>query len=570
MRTSQLFFPTLREVPADAEIISHQLMLRAGLIRSLGSGLYTWLPLGLRILSKIEAIVRDELSAINAQEIRMPCVQPAELWQTSNRWEKFGDQLLKIQDRHQRDFCFGPTHEEVVTNLISNEVHSYKQLPMTIYQITTKFRDEIRPRFGVMRSREFIMKDAYSFHLDETCLENTYTQMHQAYSNVFTRLGLNFRAVLADTGAIGGKMSHEFQVLAESGEDTIVYSDGSDYAANIEHASPLITETKTPSEQHELTKVATPGQYTIADVCAALELSATDAVKTLIVKGAESEFVALCLRGDHELNPLKAEKLAGVATPFEFATDAEINQIFNCNPGSLGPVKCPIPLIVDHSAHQLADFCCGANENDFHFCSANWQRDCGEISIADLRNVVAGEPSPDGKGTLHFAKGIEVGHIFQVGSGYSESLQATVLDQQGKKAYPIMGCYGMGITRIVAAAIEQNHDEHGICWPLALAPFTVAIIPIQYHKSETVKTACDKLYQELQQAGIEVLLDDRKERPGVMFTDMDLIGIPYRITIGEKNLLEGQVEYKARLTDATPLLQPLNRIAALIQQKLDE
>ena len=568
MHTSQLFFPTLRETPADADIISHQLMLRAGLIRSLGSGLYTWLPLGLKILTKVEAIIREELNHIGAQEIRMPCVQPAELWQSSERWDKFGDQLLKIQDRHQRDFCFGPTHEEVVTSLINSEVHSYKQLPLTVYQITTKFRDEIRPRFGVMRSREFTMKDGYSFHMDEECLSITYQLMHNAYSKIFTRLGLDFRAVLADTGAIGGKLSHEFQVLADSGEDIVVYSDSSDYAANLEHATPLISETLPEFEPEELRSIATPGCQSIDEICKTLNLPPSEVIKTLIVKGTETDLVALCLRADHELNLLKAEKLTGVAAPLTFATDNEIQQTFGCPPGSLGPIGVPIPLIIDHSARQTVNFCCGANKQGFHLLGANWQRDNDNFTVADLRNVTVGEPSPDGEGVLRFAKGIEVGHIFQVGPGYSEKMAASVLDQHGKMSYPIMGCYGIGVTRIVAAAIEQNHDAKGIVWPEPLAPFSVAIIPIQYHKSSSVKAACDALYQQLQLAGIEVLLDDRKERPGVMFADMDLVGIPHRVTIGEKNLANGMVEYKSRHSHLEAELHSLDRILAFLTSKI--
>ena len=567
MRTSQLFFSTLREIPSEAEIISHQLMLRAGLIRALGSGLYSWLPLGVRILQKIEAIIREELNAISAQELRMPCIQPAQLWQESERWDKFGEQLLKIYDRHQHQFCFGPTHEEVVTDLIRQNIHSYKQLPLTVYQITTKFRDEIRPRFGVMRSREFIMKDAYSFHLDTTSLQITYDAMYQAYSNIFTRLGLNFRAVLADTGAIGGKVSHEFQVLADAGEDIIVYSDSSDYAANIEQASSFI-ETNPPSgDLQPLQKIATPNHETVTEICQFLTIKPAEVIKTLIVKGLTTPYVALCLRGDQELNPLKAEKLSLVASPLEFASESAIEQIFGCPSGSLGPIECPIPLIVDYNAYQVMNFCCGANEQGYHFCGSNWHRDVKQLDLADIHTVVVGERSPDGKGYLQFTKGIEVGHIFQVGPGYSEKLQATVLDKHGKTIPPWMGCYGIGITRIVAAAIEQHHDALGIIWPQPLAPYTVVLIPIQYHKSPQVKCMADELYQKFQQAGIEILLDDRHERPGVMFADMDLLGIPHRVTISEKTLTQGLVEYKSR-RQSSVALYPTADIISLIQSYL--
>jgi len=561
---SHLFIPTLRENPAEAEIISHQLMLRAGLIRSLSSGLYTWLPLGLRVLQKVENIIRQELDAINAQELRMPCTQPAELWQETQRWEKFGNQLLKMHDRHHRDYCFGPTHEEVITDILRKEIHSYKQLPVNLYQFTTKFRDEIRPRFGVMRSREFLMKDAYSFHLDEPCLQTTYETMHKAYQNIFTKLGLNFRAVLADTGAIGGQLSHEFQVLAESGEDTIVYSDSSHYAANIEQASPLILPINEPEDFAELTKIATPRLSNVASVSHGLNISQQQIIKTLIVKGIDDTFVALCLRGDHELNVTKVEKLPQIAKPLQFASAEVILKIFSCNPGSIGPVGCPILLILDHSARQLHNFYCGANQNDYHYSGVNWLRDCGSFEVTDLRNVVAGEPSPDGKGNLCFAKGIEVGHIFQVGTGYSKAMQATVVNAEGQHVYPIMGCYGIGVSRVVAAAIEQNHDADGIIWPLSMAPFDIAIVPIQYHKDGAVKSATDELYNELRTRGFSVLIDDRNERPGVMFKDIDLIGIPHRVTVSPKLLADQHIEYKARRSEKTEVY-PIKEIFNLFQ-----
>lgn len=545
MRTSQYFLNTVKETPADAEVISHQLMLRAGMIRKLAAGLYTWLPLGLRVLQKVSAIVREEMNAINAMEVLMPAVQPAELWQESQRWEKYGPELLRLKDRHQRDFCFGPTHEEVITDLVRREIRSYKQLPATFYQIQTKFRDEIRPRFGIMRAREFLMKDAYSFHADQVSLEQTYSAMYDAYARIFTRLGLTFRAVHADTGSIGGNMSHEFQVLADSGEDLIAYSDGSDYAANVELAAALATTQELPAATAAMQTIATPGQYTIDALVKSLGIDIKKAVKTLLVVGKEHEMIALILRGDHELNTIKAEKLPQIAQPLQFASLEKIREIIGCNPGSIGPVGLNIPIIIDRDAF-INDFICGANKDDQHFINVNWQRDLPLPEIADLRRVVAGDLSPDGKGKLQLTRGIEVGHIFQLGKKYSEAMDVTVLDENGKAITPTMGCYGIGISRIVAAAIEQHHDDNGIIWPITMAPFQIALIPMNLHKSYRVREVCDQLYQELQTAGFDVLYDDRKERAGVMFADMDLIGIPHRLVIGERGLDTGKIEYKAR------------------------
>lgn len=545
MLVSQFLLATVKETPADAEIISHQLMLRAGMIRKLASGLYTWLPLGLRTLRKVEKIVREEMNAINALELLMTTVQPAELWEESGRWQQYGPELLRMVDRHKRDFCLGPTHEEVITDIARRELHSYKQLPINLYQIATKFRDEIRPRFGVMRAREFIMKDAYSFHVDHKSLQKTYDDMHGAYSRIFTRLGLNFRAVLADTGSIGGHFSHEFQVLAESGEDVLVYSDSSDYAANLERA-----ESAAPLSKNEapkaLEKFATPNAKTIKALHEQFNLTPETGVKTLIVKGSESKLIALILRGDHELNTIKAEKLPGVFSPLTMADEAEIKLALNCGIGSLGPVDLVIPFIVDREAAVLQNFVCGANEEGFHYKNVNWGRDAQCDNIADLRNVCEGDLSPDNKGHLKFARGIEVGHIFQLGDKYSKSMNLTVLDEMGKPLIPQMGCYGIGVSRIVAAAIEQNHDEKGIIWSQAMAPFDVVIIPIQMNKSARVKELSEKIYRELKALGFEVLLDDRNERPGVMFSDMDLIGIPHRFVIGERGLEQNVVEYKHR------------------------
>ena len=545
MRTSQLLLATVKETPADAEVISHQLMLRAGMIRKLAAGLYTWLPLGLKVLRKVEGIVRDEMNRAGAQEVLMPAVQPAELWQESTRWDQYGPELLRMTDRHQREFCFGPTHEEVITDLIRNEIRSYKQLPSNFYQIQTKFRDEIRPRFGVMRAREFLMKDAYSFHLDQESLNQTYDIMHATYCRIFERLGLDYRPVQADTGSIGGNMSHEFHVLASSGEDDIAFSDSSDYAANVELA-PAIVKGKRPAATKEISSVDTPGKHTIKEVSAFLKIDASQCLKTLLVKGCEGKVVALVLRGDHELNNIKAEKLPNIEAPLTFADEDEIRKVANCDAGSIGPVGLDIPIYVDQAADLLADFVCGANENGKHFTGVNWERDLANAQMVDIRNVIEGDPSPDGKGTLQIKRGIEVGHIFQLGKKYSEAMNATVLDDQGKAVVMTMGCYGIGVSRIVASAIEQNHDDKGIIWPDAIAPFQIVLIPMNIHKSELVREKAEALYSELTDAGYDVLLDDRGERAGVMFADMELIGIPHRIVIGERSLKEGNLEYKHR------------------------
>jgi prolyl-tRNA synthetase len=546
MYTSQLLLPTLKETPTDAEIISHQLMLRSGMIRKLAAGIYSWLPLGLRVLRKVERIVREEMDRAGAQEILMPAVQPAELWQESGRWDAYGPELLRLKDRHARDFCFGPTHEEVITDLIRRELRSYKQLPANFYQIQTKFRDEIRPRFGVMRAREFVMKDAYSFHLDQASLEATYRLMYDTYSRIFARLGLTFRAVLADTGKIGGSASHEFHVLADSGEDAIAFSDGSDYAANVELAEALPPAARRLPPQAPMQTVDTPAQQTIEAVSTFLQVEPHQCLKTLFVQGTDEGVVALVLRGDHALNAAKAEKLKPVASPLTFATPAQIHSATGCAPGSVGPVGLSVPVIADHSAAALADFVCGANREGQHLTGVNWRRDLPEPQVADLRNVVAGDPSPDGQGTLSIARGIEVGHIFQLGTKYSQAMQATCLDENGQAVAMTMGCYGIGVSRIVAAAIEQNHDAQGIRWPEPIAPFRVILLPINMHKSQRLREAAERLYTALQEAGIEVLFDDRRERPGVMFANADLIGIPHRLVFGERGLDTGTVEYKHR------------------------
>jgi len=546
MRLSQFPLSTLKETPADAEIVSHQLMLRAGMIRKQAAGIYSWLPLGLRVLRKVEAIIREEMNKAGALELLMPAVQPAELWQESGRWEQYGPELLRINDRHQREFCFGPTHEEIITDIARREIRSYKQLPVNYYQIQTKFRDEIRPRFGVMRAREFLMKDAYSFHPDQDSLEQTYRLMYQAYTRIFTRLGMDFRPVQADSGAIGGNLSHEFHVLADSGEDAIAFSDSGDYAANVEAAAAVAPAGDRPAPASEMQTLATPGQHSIEEVCAFLDIPAERCLKTLLVRGTESGVVALVLRGDHELNAIKAEKLDAVALPLEFASDEQIRSAAGCSAGSLGPVGLAIPVIVDHTAAHCADFVCGANQDGRHLTGVNWGRDLPEPLTADLRNVVDGDPSPDGEGRLVIARGIEVGHIFQLGDKYSRAMKATVLDEQGREIDMVMGCYGIGVSRIVAAAIEQNHDAQGMIWPDPIAPFQVALLPMNMKKSQRVREAAEALYAELRAAGMEVLLDDREVRPGIMFADMELIGIPQRVVIGEKNLDRGLVEYKSR------------------------
>ena len=547
MRVSRFFLSTLREAPAEAELVSHRLMLRAGFIKRLGSGLYTWMPLGLRVLRRVEAIVREEMTKAGAIELLMPAVQPAELWQETGRWDVFGPQMLKIKDRHDRDFCFGPTHEEVITDIARREIKSYRQLPLNFYQIQTKFRDEIRPRFGVMRAREFMMKDAYSFHADFDSLTQTYQAMYEAYTRIFTRLGLTFRAVAADTGAIGGSGSHEFHVLADSGEDAIAYCPASDYAANIELAEALPPAAARPPASQPMSKIPTPGKHSIEAVADFLQISAAQMVKTLIVDGADGP-VALLLRGDHQLNEVKAAKLIG--QEIRFASDSILREVAACGAGSIGPAGLNIPVIADRAVAAMADFVCGANADGFHLAGVNFGRDLPEPAVADIRNVIAGDPSPDGCGTLEICRGIEVGHIFQLRTKYSAAMQCNFLNVDGKPQPMEMGCYGIGVSRIVAAAIEQNFDARGISLPQAMAPFLLVIVPVGYQKSEVVRETADKLYAELIQAGIDVLMDDRNERPGVMFADMELIGIPHRIVIGERGLKEGVIEYQGRRDEA--------------------
>ena len=555
MRSSNFLIATQKETPADAEVISHQLMLRAGLIRKLASGMYTWLPLGLRVLRKVEAVVRDEMDKSGAQEVSMPVIQPAELWQESGRWEQYGPELLRIQDRHGRDFCLGPTHEEVVTELVRNEIKSYKQLPINLYQIQTKVRDEIRPRFGIMRSREFLMKDAYSFHADQASLEETYAIMHRAYSNIFTRLNLEFRPVIADTGSIGGSASHEFHVLADSGEDDIAFSDSGSYAANVEMAEALAPAAGRPQPAADLAEVATPGVKSIEELAAFLKIDPASSAKTLLVAGEEEgQLVALVLRGDHQLNPIKAEKIEGIAAPLRLASEEEARATCGAGFGSLGPVGLDIPVIVDRSAACLADFSCGANRDDAHLTGVNWERDLPLGRVEDLRRVEEGDPSPDGAGRLQIKRGIEVGHIFQLGTKYSEAMGAKVLDETGRNITMIMGCYGIGVSRIVAAAIEQNHDERGIVWPASMAPFQLAIIPLNMQKSPEVASCAEELYAALLGAGVDVLMDDRNERPGVKFADMELVGIPHRIVIGDRALADDKIEYKGRRDSESQLV----------------
>ena len=566
MRASQFHISTTRDMPSDAEIVSHQLMLRTGMLRRLASGLYTWMPLGLRVARKVERAVREEMDRSGAIELLMPAVQPAELWQESGRWEKYGPELLRLQDRHQREYCVGPTHEEVITDIARRDIRSYKQLPINFYQIQTKFRDEIRPRFGVMRSREFIMKDAYSFHVSADSLNDTFELMHETYCRIFDRIGLEYRPVDADSGSIGGAKSREFLVIADSGEDALAYSSGGQYAANIEKAEAVTTATR-PAPAANVERVDTPGVHTMQGLADFLDMDIRSGVKTLMVKGAEVPAVALILRGDHELNAVKAEHCDAIASPLEFVTEEVIRTAAGAGPGSLGPVGLDVPVLVDRAAAVLADFCCGANEDGVHLTGVNWGRDLAEPEVADLRNVVAGDPSPAGDGELLIQRGIEVGHIFQLGTTYSDPLQATVLDENGKKVTMHMGCYGVGVTRVVAAAIEQNHDDNGIVWPTALAPFEVAIAPIHMRKSEAVAAAAESLYQELKDAGIDVLFDDRDARPGVMFADMELIGIPHRIVISDKGLGNDQVEYKSRTADAAEML-PLSDIAAILIERV--
>ena len=568
MRSSDFLITTHKETPSDAEIVSHRLMLRAGLIRKLSSGLYTWMPIGLRVLRRVERVVREEMDRAGALELAMPMVQPAELWQESGRWEKYGPELLRIQDRHERDFCLGPTHEEVITDIVRGEINSYKQLPLNLYQIQNKVRDEIRPRFGVMRAREFLMKDAYSFHVSSESLEKTYEVMHAAYTRIFQRLGLDFRPVLADTGSIGGSTSHEFHVLADSGEDAIAFSDTSDYAANVELAETLDFSDQRPEPGAEMSPIATPGARTIADVCAQLDCAADTTVKTLLVEGAEGGLVALVLRGDHELNTIKAEKHPLVASPLRMADADEAEKATGAPFGSLGPVGLSVPVVVDYAAAAIADFCCGANRAEEHLVNVNWDRDAQNYQTADLRSVVAGDPSPDGQGSLMIRRGIEVGHIFQLGTQYSEAMDAKVLDENGKNIAMAMGCYGIGVSRIVAAAIEQNHDDRGIIWPAAMAPFELAIVPLNMQKSAAVAEAAMQLHEQCLAAGIEVLLDDRNERPGVKFADMELLGIPHRVVIGDRSLAEGEIEYQGRRDEGATRL-PLADALQELQRRLN-
>ncbi|MCB5323547.1 proline--tRNA ligase [Yersinia intermedia] len=569
MRTSQYLLSTLKETPADAEVISHQLMLRAGMIRKLASGLYTWLPTGVRVLKKVENIVREEMNNAGAIEVSMPVVQPADLWQESGRWEQYGPELLRFVDRGERPFVLGPTHEEVITDLIRGEINSYKQLPLNFFQIQTKFRDEVRPRFGVMRAREFLMKDAYSFHTTQESLQETYDAMYAAYSKVFSRMDLNFRAVLADTGSIGGSASHEFQVLAESGEDDIVFSTGSDYAANIEFAEAVAPSAPRGVATEELRIIDTPNAKTIAELVEQFKLPIEKTVKTLMVHAHEEsghKLVALLVRGDHELNEIKAEKLPQVAKPLTFASEEEIRAVIGAGPGSLGPVNLQLPVVADRSVAVMSDFGAGANIDGKHYFGINWERDLPLPQIADLRNVVEGDISPDGKGTLQIKRGIEVGHIFQLGTKYSEAMKATVQGEDGRNQVMTMGCYGIGVSRVVAAAIEQNHDDRGIIWPDAIAPFQVAILPMNMHKSFRVKELAEELYATLRSHGIDVILDDRKERPGVMFADMELIGVPHNIVIGDRNLDSEEVEYKNRRVGEKQMIKTSEIIDFLLGQ----
>ena len=545
MKSSDFLISTVKEAPNDAQIISHQLMIRAGLISKLASGLYSYLPMGLRIIQKVEKIIREEMNKSKALEVLMPVAQPAEIWKESKRWEEYGPELLRFKDRHDRDFCLGPTHEEVITKIAKQYLRSYKQLPINLYQIQTKFRDEIRPRFGVMRSREFIMKDAYSFHIDEQSLNETYQLMHQTYCNIFDRIGFDYRPVLADSGTIGGDSSHEFHVLAESGEDAICFSDGSDYAANIERVETL-PQGEPKSAEKALELVETPGVKTIADVCNLLKVEPINSIKTLIVQGNDNNLVALVLRGDHELNEVKALKIDGVKQPLQMAEEGVVKKQLGCSFGSIGVVNLEIPVIVDFAAAALSDFICGANEDDKHFVGVNWGRDTKKIIASDLRIVVSGDPSPDGKGNLEIKRGIEVGHIFQLGTKYSDSMNANVIGEDGRSVNMNMGCYGIGVTRIIAASIEQNHDDRGIIFPEAIAPFQLVIVPINYNKSSRVKALADQLYMDCIEQNIEVLLDDRKERPGIMFADSELIGIPHRLVISDTHADNGKIEYKSR------------------------
>ncbi len=570
MRVSQFPLFTLKETPADAEVISHQLMLRAGMIRRLAAGLYTWLPLGLRILRKVEEIIRDEMNKSGAIEVLMPSVQPAELWQESGRWDQYGPELLRIQDRHNREFCYGPTHEEVITDLVRREIRSYKQLPVNFYQIQTKFRDEIRPRYGVMRAREFSMKDAYSFHTSKKCLEKTYRIMFETYSSIFSRLGLEYRAVEADTGSIGGNASHEFHVLAESGEDAIAFSSQSDYAANVELAPITTVNSHTAQPIQPLEKIATPNQHSIEDVSNFLKVHPKHVLKTLIVKSDTDSLMALVLRGDHEINAIKSQKLEGVADPLTFASESEIEKSLGCKVGSIGLLNLKCRMIIDHAAVELENFVCGANEDGYHYQNVNWKRDVSEfnkLNSKDIRKIIDGDISPDGHGTIQIKRGIEVGHIFQLGDKYSNALKATALGADGKEITVTMGCYGIGVTRVVAAAIEQNFDKQGIIWPQSIAPFDISLIPINLKKSENVAKICTQLYIDLKQCGFDILFDDRDLRAGLLFADHELIGIPHRIVVSERNLEQGNIEYKGR-RDQNAQLIPINEIDSFLQNKL--
>ncbi|VEJ56349.1 proline--tRNA ligase [Pragia fontium] len=569
MRTSQYLLSTLKETPADAEVISHQLMLRAGMIRKLASGLYTWLPTGLRVLKKVENIVREEMNNAGALEVSMPVVQPADLWLESGRWEQYGPELLRFVDRGERPFVLGPTHEEVITDLVRNEISSYKQLPLNFFQIQTKFRDEVRPRFGVMRSREFIMKDAYSFHTTPESLQVTYDKMYEAYSKIFTRIGLDFRPVLADTGSIGGSSSHEFQVLADSGEDDIVFSTESGYAANIELAEAIAPSESRPAPSEDMRLVDTPNAKTINELVEQFNLPVEKTVKTLLVHAAEEsghKLIALLVRGDHELNEVKAQNLPPVASPLTFASEEEIRAAVGAGPGSLGPINMPVPLIIDRTVAAMSDFGAGANIDDKHYFGINWERDLAVPTVADIRNVMVGDPSPDGKGTLLIKRGIEVGHIFQLGTKYSEAMKATVQGEDGRNLTMTMGCYGIGVTRVVSASIEQNHDERGIIWPDAIAPFDVVIVPMNMHKSFRVQEVAEQLYDTLRSKGIDVLLDDRKERPGVMFADMELIGVPHTVVIGDRNLDNNEMEYKYRRGGDKQMIKSDEIVSFLLSQ----
>ena len=570
MHTSQRLLGTLKEIPADAEIVSHQLMLRAGLIRRVAAGIYNWLPTGINVLRKVERIIREEMNRSGAQEMLMPAVQPAELWQASGRWEEYGPELLRFDDRHQRDFCFGPTHEEVITTLVKNEIRSYRQLPANFYQIQTKFRDEIRPRFGVMRGREFIMKDAYSFDVDRASLRKSYDLMHQTYCAIFDRMGLGYRAVVADSGSIGGDTSHEFHVLADSGEDAIAFSTTGDYATNLEMAEAPPPSQPRPAAAEEMRLVDTPDTKTIQALVDHFNLPVEKTIKTMVVDASKESghrLIALLVRGDHELNAIKAARLPEVASPLRMADQAEIRDAIGAGPGSLGPVNLPIAFVADHSVAAMADFGAGANIEDKHYFGINWERDLPAPAVADLRNIVEGDPSPDGKGTLTIARGIEVGHIFQLGTKYSKALGATVLDEDGRAVAVEMGCYGIGVTRVIAAAIEQHHDEKGIIWPDAIAPYDIAIVPIGFARTEKVKKAALDLHEQLQRAGFDVLLDDRDERPGVMFADMELIGIPHRLVVAERGLAKGIVEYRHRATGTEREIEIDSLLQTLLELK---